>query len=101
VHHERYRKKLEEDRAFEGKLCRFGLDSKTYRIYNQSNGTVVESRNVTFIETPARTIPYQFSNEDNGYESDVLSFTSLLGTDTPADDFNGPNTNGLDYPTQT
>ena len=32
VHHERYRTKL-EDRSFEGKLCGFGLDSKTYRIY--------------------------------------------------------------------
>ncbi|CAM9993083.1 unnamed protein product, partial [Sphacelaria rigidula] len=36
VHHERYKKKL-EDAAFEGKLCGFGLDSKTYRVHNPSN----------------------------------------------------------------
>ena len=77
VHHERYRKKL-DDRAFEGKLCGFGLDSQTYRILNPSNGAVVESRNVTFIESPPRSVPFQYSTEANGYESDVLSFTSLL-----------------------
>ena len=99
VHHERYKKKL-EDRAFEGKLCEFGLDSQTYRVYNPSNGTVVESRNVTFIETPARTIPYQFSDENHGYESDVLSFTSLLGNDGPADHFVGSHADELDFQTQ-
>ena len=91
VHHERYRKKL-DDRAFEGKLCGFGLDSKTYRVFNPSNGTVIESRNVTFIESPPRSVPYQYSTEEDGYESDVLSCTSLL---------NGPSAgNDLDFITQ-
>lgn len=62
--------------------------------------TVVKSRNVTFIETSVCIIPHEFSSEDTGYECDVLSLTSLFSTDTPADDFNGLNTNGLDYPTQ-
>ncbi|CAB1118074.1 unnamed protein product [Ectocarpus sp. CCAP 1310/34] len=77
VHHERYRKKL-DDRAFEGKLCGFGVDSQTYRVFNQSNGAVVESRNMTFIESPPRSVPFQHSTEANGYEGDVLSFISLL-----------------------
>ncbi|CAB1103798.1 unnamed protein product [Ectocarpus sp. CCAP 1310/34] len=85
VHHERYRKKL-DDRAFEGKLCGFGLDSQTYRVLNPSNGAVVESRNVTFIESPARSVPFQYSTEANGYESDVLSFTSLLDSPHSASD---------------
>ena len=57
VHHERYRKKL-EDRAFEGKLCGYGLDSQTYRVFNPSTQTVVESRNFTFIESPPRSMPF-------------------------------------------
>ncbi|CAB1115388.1 unnamed protein product [Ectocarpus sp. CCAP 1310/34] len=91
VHHERYRKKL-DDRAFEGKLCGFGLDSQTYRVLNPSNGAVVESRNVTFIESPPRSVPFQYSTEANGYESDVLSFTSLL--DSPH------STSDLDFTAQ-
>ena len=49
VHRETYTKKL-EDRAFEGKLCGYSHNSKACRIYKS---TVVESRNVTFLETPA------------------------------------------------
>ena len=58
VHHERYRKKL-DDRAFEGKLCGFGLDSQTYRILNPSNGAVVESPECDFhrISTPLSALP--------------------------------------------
>eukprot|EP00903_Cladosiphon_okamuranus_P016817 g15509.t1 len=93
VHHERYRKKL-DDRAFEGKLCGYRLDSKTYRIFNPSNGTVVECQNVTFIETPPRSVSYQYSDEAHGYESDVLNFTSLLGPENPT------TTAALDFPTQ-
>ncbi|CAB1115976.1 unnamed protein product [Ectocarpus sp. CCAP 1310/34] len=91
VHHEGYRTKL-DDRAFEGKLCGFGLDSQTYRVLNPSNGAVVESRNVTFIESPPRSVPFQYSTEANGYESDVLSFTSLL--DSPH------STSDLDFTAQ-
>lgn len=85
VHHERYRKKL-EDRAFEGKPGGYGLDSQTYRVFNPANGTVVESRNVTFIESPPRSTPFQYSTEAHGYESDVLSYTSLLANPSAADE---------------
>ncbi|CAB1109667.1 unnamed protein product [Ectocarpus sp. CCAP 1310/34] len=90
-HHERYRMKL-DDRAFEGKLCGFGLESQTYRVFNPFNGAMVESRNVTFIESPPRSVPFQHSTQANGYESDVLSFTSLL--DSPH------STSDLDFTTQ-
>ena len=81
VHHERYTKKL-DDRAFEGKLCGFSYNSKAYRIYNPSNGNIIESRNVTFIETPAHTRPTDISLDDYNYEGDILRFTSVL--DDPA-----------------
>ena len=93
VHHERYSKKL-EDRAFEGKLLGYGLDSQTYRIFNPSNGTVVESRNMTFIESPTRFSPFQYSTDRDGNESDVLSYTSLLGGSPASSD-------DLDSTTQT
>ncbi|CAB1104327.1 unnamed protein product [Ectocarpus sp. CCAP 1310/34] len=79
VHRERYRKKL-DDSAFEGKRCGFGLDSRTYRVFNPFNGTLVESRNVTLIESPLRSVSFQHSTEANGYESEVLSFTPLLNS---------------------
>ncbi|CAB1111509.1 unnamed protein product [Ectocarpus sp. CCAP 1310/34] len=90
VHYERYRKKL-DDSAFEGKLCGFG----TYRVFNPSNGAVVESRNVTFIESPPRSVPFQHSTEANGYESDVLSFTSLLDSPHSTSDLDVPAQNEL------
>ena len=77
VHRETYTKKL-EDRAFEGKLCGYSHNSKAYRIYNPAKGTVVESRNVTFLETPAYTLPPDVTTEDYHYEEDVLRFTSEL-----------------------
>ena len=75
VHHERYRKKL-DDRAFEGKLCGFGLDSQTYRILNPSNGAVVESRNVTFIESPLNDRGQAHATTGR-VEPSGLSFTQL------------------------
>ena len=77
VHRETYTKKL-EDRAFEGKLCGYSHNSKAYRIYNPAKGTVVESRNVTFLEMPAYTLPPDVTTEDYHYEEDVLRFTSVL-----------------------
>ena len=70
VHRETYTKKL-EDRAFEGKLCGYSHNSKAYRIYNPAKGTVVESRNVTFLETQAYTLPPDVTTEDYHYEEDV------------------------------
>ena len=52
VQHETYTRKL-DDRTFEGKLGGFSQDSGAKKIYNPAKGTVVESRNVTFLETPA------------------------------------------------
>ena len=51
VHIETHTTKL-GDKAWEGKLCGFSQDSRAYRIYNPAKGTVVESRKVTFLETP-------------------------------------------------
>ena len=81
VHHERYTKKL-DDRAFEGKLCGFRQDSKAYRIYIPSSSNVIESRNATFIETPAHTIPANVSLDDYNYEGDVLRFISVFDDST-------------------
>ena len=77
VHRETYTRKL-DDRAFEGKLCGFSQDSRAYRIYNPAKDTVVESRNVTFLETPAYILPLGVTSENYHYEGDVLRFTSAL-----------------------
>ena len=78
VHRETYTRKL-DGRTFEGKLCGFSQDSRAYKIYNPAKGTVVESRNVTFLETPAYSLPLSVTTEDYHYEADVLRFTSALG----------------------
>lgn len=98
VHHERYTKKL-SDRAFEGKLCGFSQDSKAYRIYNPATGNVVESRNVTFIETPAYSMPLNVPDDDIFYEGNVLSFTSILGGGSATEDtFDGSGPlDAIDY----
>ena len=89
VHRETYTKKL-EDRAFEGKLCGYSHNSKAYRIYNPAKGTVVESRNVTFLETPAYTLPPDVTTEDYHYEEDVLRFTSVLDSSLLEEDLFTP-----------
>ena len=90
VHRETYTKKP-EDRAFEGKLCGYSHNSKAYRIYNPAKGTVVESRNVTFLETPAYTLPPDVTTEDYHYEEDVLRFTSALDSSLLEEDLFTPN----------
>ena len=77
VHRETYTRKL-DDRAFEGKLCGFSQDSRAYRIYSPAMGTVVESRNVTVLETTAYSLPLGVTSEDYHYEGDVLRYTSAL-----------------------
>ena len=89
-HRETYTKKL-EDRAFEEKLCGYSHNSKAYRIYNPAKGTVVESRNVTFLETPAYTLPPDVTTEDYHYEKDVLRFTSALDSSLLEEDLFTPN----------
>ena len=71
VPRETYTRKL-DDRAFEGKLCGFSQDSRAYRIYSPAKGTVVESRNVTFLETPAYSVSLGVTSEDHHDEGNVL-----------------------------
>ena len=85
VHRETYTRKL-GGRVFEGKLCGFSLDSRAYRIYNPVKGPVVESRNVTFSETPLYNLPLGVTSENYHYEGDVLRFTSVLDGPSMAED---------------
>ena len=45
-----------EDKTCEGVLCGYSLNCKAYQIYRNKMAGVTESRNVTFIETPALTL---------------------------------------------
>ena len=65
VHVERHTTKL-EDKAWDGRLCDYSMNSKAYRIYNPETRRITESRNVIFIETPASTLidPYTSNNSD-------------------------------------
>ena len=85
VHRQTYTRKL-DDRAFEGKLWGFSQDSRAYRIYNPAKVTVVESRNVTFLETPAYSLPLGVTSEDYHYEGEVFRFTSALDRPLMAED---------------
>ena len=67
------------------------FNSKAYRIYNPAKGTVVERRNVTFLETPAYTLPPDVTTEDYHYEEDVLRFTSALDSSLLEEDLFTPN----------
>ena len=50
----------------------------------------MESRNVTFLETPAYSLPLGVTSEDHHYEGDVLRFTSALdGPSMTEDTFDG------------
>ena len=51
VHVETHTRKL-DPKAWEGRLCGYSMDSKSFRIYNPAKGNVRKSRNVIFIETP-------------------------------------------------
>ena len=52
VHVETRGRKLDQC-AWEGRLVGYSIDSTSYRVYNPATGTVRESRNVIFIETPS------------------------------------------------
>ena len=43
--------------ALEEKVCGYSEERKSYRVWNPMTHRVVESRNVTFIETPSRLLP--------------------------------------------
>lgn len=80
-HIETYTKKLDE-KAWEGRLCGYSMDSKAHRIYNPKTKRAVESRSVHFIETPAHSVslPGQDGNydDDDDYVRDVRCYTSGL-----------------------
>ena len=48
--------------AWEGKVCGYSEESKSYRVWNPKPHRVVESRNVTFIETPPHLLPHRQSS---------------------------------------
>eukprot|EP00752_Nemacystus_decipiens_P015553 g13876.t1 len=71
----------------------YGKDSKSYRIYNPHNRRITESRNVTFIETPHRSLKNADQDElysnngeedeiDEDYRQDVLAHLPLLDAET-------------------
>ena len=79
MHTGTYTTKL-DDKAWEGKLCGFSQDSRVHRIYNPEKGTVVESQNDTFLESPPYFMPpvgTDYSINDEDYEDDVINITSL------------------------
>eukprot|EP00752_Nemacystus_decipiens_P015617 g13940.t1 len=89
---ERYGNKLEE-KAWEGVMLGYGKDSKSYRIYNPHNRRITESRNVTFIETPHRSLKNADQDElysnngeedetDEDYRQDVLAHLPFLDAET-------------------
>ena len=89
VHVETYTPKL-GDKAWQGKLCGFSLDSRAYRIYNPAKGTVVGSRNATFLEKPPYSMPPAGIDymDDENYEDDMMDHTSFLDftiLDTPGE----------------
>ena len=64
VHHETYTRKL-DDRAFEGKLCGFSQDSRAYTgSITQPSARSWKSRTVTFLETPAYSLPLGVTSKD-------------------------------------
>ena len=73
------------DKVWEGKLCRFNPNSRSYRIYNHEIGTVVETRNNSFIETPPGVHRTQ-EDDSHGdevtegvYTNDAMDYTAVLG----------------------
>ena len=94
VHEERYGNKL-EDKAWEGVMLGYGKDSRSYRTYNPHNRRITESRNVTFIETPHRSLKdagrddFSSGNDeedetDEVYRQDFLAHLPLLDMGTGA-----------------
>lgn len=66
------------DKTFEGKTCGFSPNSRACHIYNAEKGTVVESRNVDFLECPSYSQPLTGTGliDPLDYENVMLSATS-------------------------
>lgn len=76
VHIKQYVPKV-QDKAWEGKLVGYYNDSKEVRLYNPDTNRVMESRIVTFIETP----PYNIrsaGDEGDHFWGDVIKQASML-----------------------
>ena len=77
--------------AWEGKVCGYSEKSKSYRVWVSKTRRAVESRNVTFIETPPHLLPHlQCSlcwriwyrrcgiSDDNTLDNDHILYDDLL-----------------------
>ena len=78
--------------AWEGKVCGYSEESKSYRVINPKTYRVVESRNVTFIETPSQhvrpppsklfplqdLVPPSWDIDDDTLDNDYIPYDNLL-----------------------
>ena len=77
--------------VWEGKVCGYSEESKFYRVWNPKTHRVVESRNVTFIETPPHLLPLpsklfplhdlvppSWDLKDDTLDNDFISYDDLL-----------------------
>ena len=81
MHVETHTTKL-EDKAWEGRLCGYSMNSKAYRIFNPETRRVTESRNVIFIETPVSTLIDPYTSNNNGDATGPQKGSSLSGNTT-------------------
>ena len=77
--------------AWEWKVCDYSEESKSYGVLNPKTHRVVESRNVTFIETPSHLlpppskisplqdlVPPSWDIDDDTLDNDYISYDDLL-----------------------
>ena len=77
--------------AWEGKVCGYSKESKYCRVWNPKTRRVVESKNVTFIETPPHLLPPpstlsllqylvlpSWDIDDDTLDNDYISYDDLL-----------------------
>ena len=77
--------------AWEGKVCDYSEERKYYQVWNPKSHHVVESRNVTFIETPAHLlrppsklsplqdlVPPSWDIDDDTLDNGRISYDDLL-----------------------
>ena len=83
VHEEGHRSKLDQ-RAWEGVLLLVGYnnDSPTYRMYDNTNGKIVSSRNVTLIECVDSSTPSMVDDIGEGSKSYMILKTYIMGYKT-------------------
>ena len=77
--------------VWEGKVCGYSDESKSYRVWNPKTHRVVESRDVTFIKTPPHLlpppsklsplqdlVPPSWDIDDDPLNNDYISYDDLL-----------------------